>query len=245
MVISQKKPENIPLETLNAVVLSLLETFAESPNIFSSNCGNGKKKTIWVFPEVILKTFPWTRRKCKVDDTAEFFLVKVQKWLEKINLFKSYFSLVRSSGHWEEQKAVLTTLLEFVRQKSRISSVNLPKLWKLIFFQKNVLLKLFPWHAKCSFDKPVRNFYSKCEGTYKTKLFSRKKFFLPQNVKNFTNFIVMETELVRIGKMQSGTCRASQKLRVFLRLRYRCFVEISESSLFDFCQFSQQLEKDM
>ena len=58
----KKEPQSSPPKMLKLVLINLLETFAESANVFCSQSGNCISYIMFFFPKKILKTFLRTRR---------------------------------------------------------------------------------------------------------------------------------------------------------------------------------------
>ena len=61
-VIFSKKPQKILLESLNSVLIYLLDSLPRVRNVFAQHLKNGKKGICSFFPKELLKKFPRTRK---------------------------------------------------------------------------------------------------------------------------------------------------------------------------------------
>ena len=77
----------------------------------------------------------------------------------------------------------------------------------ILFFQKKYFCSnSSPGHVKFSFEKPAQIFTQNLKVPIKLLCFHEKCFSFLKIVKKCITFTLTETELVRIGNMQSGTC---------------------------------------
>ena len=87
MKFSQKNPRNISLETLNAVFISLLQTFDKNSNVFCSKFENGEVLHVLFFQKKLSQNVPLDTYIPMLATLLNFFgqksglfLLKVRKW---------------------------------------------------------------------------------------------------------------------------------------------------------------------
>ena len=159
--ISWKKTQNVLPETLDSVVISLLETFSENPKNFCSKTRKGEK-IYDLFPKKLFKTFLWTRRilfwqPCRTfRQRFEAFLLKVRNWWKILLSFKNNFSSARSPAHGEVLFEVPDEMLLPRSQKTFRSRYGEIKKFKI--FKEFFSLVHSSGYLKIRYDDTFENF---------------------------------------------------------------------------------------